>query len=173
MNKLHSTFPSSSLFAVVYMVIIGANSMSYAATPVAPAMAISNLMADGQYMRAMEQLSRISPVDRSQQDIYDLAVCFRQLQRYGEAQAMLDGLTGVWLDRLDVLLLRVDIDYAQEDWLTAAARLEEAAARYGGEPDFVLRYAQVHHALGNEAGADAAFTYYGQLRQQSEQGVTQ
>ena len=138
----------------------------------APASA-AQLIATGQYTQALHQLARIPPAQRSLKQTLQLASCHQHLQHYDEAIHILDTLDATAQQRLEVVLLYVDIEYAQTRWQSAAQRLQAVADRYAAYPGYVLRYAQVHQALGNREAAEAAYSYYGVLRRAATQGVQQ
>lgn len=129
---------------------------------------VQQLIMTGQYSKALYQIARIPPDQRSVEQALQMATCYQHLEQYGEAIQILDSLDAKTQTRLDVVLQYVDIEYAQKNYQSAAKRLRSVAAQFATNPDYVLHYAQLQQALGNLESAETAYRYHGVLREAAQ-----
>lgn len=126
---------------------------------------VKQLIMTGQYSKALYQIARIPPDQRSVVQALQMATCYQHLEQYDEAVHILDSLDDRTQARLDVVLQYVDIEYAQTNYQSAVTRLRAVADQFATNPDYVLRYAQLQQALGNLESAETAYRYHGVLRE--------
>lgn len=128
-----------------------------------PQQRLDVMMAQGQYVKVAKVIHRIPSNQRSFEQWLLLAKSYHFRQLYGEASKTLAQLPVNEHSRFDVVLLKVDMAIAQQQWQVAANELQQST-EFSMEPEYVLRFGQVYFALGNEDKSEAAFNYYGMIR---------